>query len=280
MGRRVRPTARLMKAATSGVGLGFRWRLQSSTWRRPARRRGLLPRGSIDRPVMGTINANTADAEVLRLSPALAMDIFDSRTANVDESHRLWWPATLFQTSANDTAYRFNAFETRKLTDPTDPTSRPVPIFEADVGSTIVDYREAARTTRFVSPSRLPGGTVATVEVADVTLGYVSSDEERGLRIDRSLSSGMSGIRSQPGIGSMGELFAARNVISDPTDPTDPALINPHLDNQHHMDGFARNNRNERLSGLSIVGRRRTTPTTAGVCKSRVSRWTLFATAC
>ncbi|PHQ81986.1 MAG: hypothetical protein COB69_03170 [Phycisphaera sp.] len=210
---------------------------------------GFVAKGGIDRPVMGTINANTADAEVLRLSPALAMDIFESSEANVIEFDRLWWPETLRQTTPNAVAYRLNSFETRELDD-----GDPIRVLSADVGSTIVDYREAARTTRFEIPSGIFGGSTTATEVADATLGYVDpGNEDRGLRIDRNLSSGMSGIRSQPGIGSMGELFAARNVIRDSTDPENPALFNPHLDNQHHMDGFARDNR---TSGVGFIDRR------------------------
>jgi hypothetical protein len=211
---------------------------------------GFVAKGGINRPVMGTLNANTADAEVLRLSPALAMDVFDSTAAGVDPFDRLWWPETLRQTNANDTAYRMNAFETRRLTG----SGAPIRVRSADVGSTIVDYREAARTSRLENPSGLAGGSVASTEVTDTTLAYVDpTEEERGLRINRSASSGIDSIRSQPGIGSMGELFAARNVISVPSDPENPALNNPHLNNQHHMDGFARDNR---TSGVGFIDRR------------------------
>lgn len=217
---------------------------------------GLMAKGGIDRPVMGTINTNTAEAEVLRLSPALAMDVFESNSAGVSAFDRLWWPETLRQTSVNDVSYQINAFETRRLRNFSDPSLGSADVLYADVGSTIVDYRDAVRTSRFALPSGLVGGSANSTEVTDTVVDYRDSNaEELGLLIDRSESSGITGIRNHPGIGSMGELFAARNVISDPMDPYDPTLNNPHLDNQHHMDGFARD---DRTSGVGFIDRRGT----------------------
>lgn len=217
---------------------------------------GFMAKGGIDRPVMGTINTNTAEAEVLRLSPALAMDVFESNSAGVSAFDRLWWPETLRQTSVNDVSYQINAFETRRLRNFSDPSLGSADVLYADVGSTIVDYRDAVRTSRFALPSGLVGGSANSTEVTDTVVDYRDSNaEELGLLIDRSESSGITGIRNHPGIGSMGELFAARNVISDPMDPYDPTLNNPHLDNQHHMDGFARD---DRTSGVGFIDRRGT----------------------
>ncbi|RNC81716.1 MAG: hypothetical protein ED559_08000 [Phycisphaera sp.] len=198
---------------------------------------GFAAMGSIDRPVMGTVNTNTADPQILRLSPVLSKDVHN--TAGVTDFDRLWWPEFTRNVTENDTAYQVNAFVTRQL----GTGGAPAQVYSADVGSTIADYRDAARYSRH-NPGDLGGfGTpLAMEEVADTVVDYVDpNEEELGLLIDRTVNSGMEIIRTEPGIGSMGELLGARNV-----DPNN-------VDNQHHMDGFARDNRTD---GVAFIDRR------------------------
>lgn len=198
---------------------------------------GLASMGGIDRPVMGTINTNTADPEVLRLSPAFGNDAF--ATANATAADRLWWPETLRQTAENDVAYHMNIFEDNS------PTGARPPV-AVDVGGTIADYRDAARYAYFnpgpVTSGGGPGGSLPMEEIDDTPLDYaIPGTQELGLRIDRTTNSGIDVIREQPGIGSIGELFAARNPNTSITNT------------QHFMDTFARDGRSE---GVGFIDRR------------------------
>lgn len=198
---------------------------------------GFEAMGGIDRPVMGTINTNTADPQVLRLSPVLSEDVHN--TGNVTKFDRLWWPEFVADSNENIQEYQLNAFVTQKL----GTGGAPAIVYSVDVGSTIADYRDAARYSRH-NPGGLggPGGPLAMEEVADTVVDYADpNEEELGLLIDRTVNSGMDIIRTEPGIGSMGELLGARNV--------DPANV----DNQHHMDGFSRDNRTD---GVAFIDRR------------------------
>lgn len=217
-------------------GLGIPMALEIFDMAQAGSELGFEAMGSIDRPVMGTINTNTADPQVLRLSPVLSKDVHN--TAGVTVFDRLWWPEFTRNVTENDSAYQVNAFVTQQL----GTGGAPAIVYSADVGSTIADYRDAARYSRH-NPGGLggPGGPLAMEEVADTVVDYVDpNEEELGLLIDRAVNSGMDIIRTEPGIGSMGELLGARNV--------DPANV----ENQHHMDGFSRDNRTD---GVAFIDR-------------------------
>lgn len=199
---------------------------------------GILAMGGLDRPVMGTINANTAEPEVLRLHPALAMDMFASSGADVLD--RLWWPRTLINQTLNPQgAYRLNLFE--------DPTAGGTPATFADVGSFIAAYRDTARYTQLNLGSAL--GASMPVEVdAFPRMLLDDSDASLGLRIARDPDpmdpaatprSGIVGIRNGQGILSMGELFAARDMRVAPDNKV-----------HHQMGGFARD---DRTIGIGFV---------------------------
>ncbi|GAB5495493.1 MAG: hypothetical protein Phyf2KO_05730 [Phycisphaerales bacterium] len=220
-------------------GLGIPMALEIFDMAQAGSELGFAAMGGIDRPVMGTINTNTADPQVLRLSPALSMDVHN--TADVTKFERLYWPAFVSDTIANMASYETNAFVTRRLRNPTAPNPEPAIVYSADVGSTIADYRDAARYSRH-NPGDLGGLGAPPImeEVADTVVDYAdANDDELGLMIDRTVNSDMQIIRTQPGIGSMGELLGARNTGND--------------DNQHHMDGFARDNRTD---GVAFIDRR------------------------
>lgn len=199
---------------------------------------GILAMGGLDRPVMGTINANTAEPEVLRLHPALAMDMFASSGADVLD--RLWWPRTLINQTLNPQgAYRLNLFE--------DPTAGGTPATFADVGSFIAAYRDTARYTQLNLGSALGGSMPVEVDAFPRML-LDDSDASLGLRIARDPDpldpaatprSGIVGIRNGQGILSMGELFAARDMRVAPDNKV-----------HHQMGGFARD---ERTIGIGFV---------------------------
>ncbi|MCA9273836.1 MAG: hypothetical protein KDA31_12430 [Phycisphaerales bacterium] len=176
---------------------------------------GIAALGGIDRPVMGTINANTAEPEVLRLHPALAMDMYAA--SNTIPADNLWWPRTLEQLTLNTEPHYLNMFR--------DKTNRPISF--ADVGSTVAAYRDPARYTRLSIGSPLGGGTPTEVD-SFVRVERVMNRPEFGLGIDRAKSE-IDAIRPLPGFESIGELFAARDMTSD--------------DVQHQMGGFSRDTR-------------------------------------
>lgn len=198
---------------------------------------GLAALGGLDRPVMGTINLNTADPEVLRLHPALAMDMYD--LPNATPQSRLWWPRTLQQLTLNSPAYRLNLFQAKPPPPPSTQPARNVSF--ADVGSYITAYRDPARSTRLKLPGPIAGGSGSVlVDAFRYTLVDPGSPE-LGLLIDRrpdadfltntsaEQRSGIDNIRSGQGLLSVGELFAARDLKDD--------LI------EHQMGGFARDTR-------------------------------------
>jgi hypothetical protein len=189
---------------------------------------GIAALGSIERPVMGTINANTAEPEVLRLHPALAMDMF--RASGATPANSLWWPRTLWQTTENQQTYRLNLFE-----DKTDVSNE---VTFADVGSTIAAYRDPARYTRLSMGNPFGGGGLAEVDNFQ-RVERVTNRPEFGLGINRS-NAEVEAIRPLPGFGSIGELFAVRDL-------TDDAV-------QHQMGGFARDTRSLGVGFIDRTG--------------------------
>jgi len=177
---------------------------------------------------MGTINANTAEPEVLRLHPALAMDMFCASGATPANS--LWWPRTLWQTTENQQTYRLNLFE-----DTSDVSNE---ITFADVGSTIAAYRDPARYTRLSMGNPFGGGGLAEVDNFQ-RVERVTNRPEFGLGINRS-NAEVEAIRPLPGFGSIGELFAVRDL-------TDDAV-------QHQMGGFARDTRSLGVGFIDRTG--------------------------
>lgn len=209
---------------------------------------GIETLGSLDRPVMGTINANTAEPEVLRLHPALAMDMYDVTEASPFE--RLWWPRTLEQATLNPQPYALNLFR--------DASNREIPF--ADVGSMVAGYRDPARSTRlqYQPPRSIPGGTGTTlIDTFQVEL-IDPANPDIGVLVDRNpdadfltnptaeLRSGIQNLRRGQGLLSVGELFAARDL-------RDTAV-------QHQMGGFARD---ARTIGVGFVDA--TEPNATGV---------------
>ncbi|MFI4893952.1 MAG: hypothetical protein ACIAQ0_11025 [Phycisphaerales bacterium JB058] len=189
---------------------------------------GIAALGSIERPVMGTINANTAEPEVLRLHPALAMDMF--RASGATPANSLWWPRTLWQTTENQQTYRLNLFE-----DTSDVSNE---VTFADVGSTIAAYRDPARYTRLSMGNPFGGGGLAEVDNFQRVV-RVTNRPEFGLGINRS-NAEVEAIRPLPGFGSIGELFAVRDL-------TDDAV-------QHQMGGFARDTRSLGVGFIDRTG--------------------------
>lgn len=197
---------------------------------------GIAALGGINRPVMGTINANTAEPEVLRLHPALAMDMFDASGAT--PVNRLWWPRTLYQLTENSQAFRLNLFEDKS------PETRPVPF--ADVGSMITSYRDPARYTRLDIGGGLAGTGGPLTEVVNFPRQVrVVGRPEFGLGIDRDKAD-IENIRPLPGFGSIGELFAVRDPSVD--------------DVQHQVGGFARDTRSLGVGFIDRTGNADTNP--------------------
>lgn len=191
---------------------------------------GIAALGSLTRPVMGTINANTAEPEVLRLHPAFGMDMFAASGAT--PANKLWWPRTLFQGTENNQTFRLNLFEDKS------PESRSVPF--ADVGTMITSYRDPARYSRLHLGSGIPGAGGPLVEVNNFPrVERVNGRPEFGLGINREKSD-IENIRPLPGFGSIGELFAVRDPSVD--------------DVQHQVGGFARDTRSLGVGFIDRTG--------------------------
>lgn len=203
---------------------------------------GTIAMGDIDRPVMGTINVNTAEPEVLRLHPALAMDMFD--TPDTAVPNRLWWPRSLWNLNLNSTPYRMNLFSN---------PNRPNNVRFADVGTFITAYRDPARYSRLTLPNL--AGATTPVEVDSFTRMPVDPmDPTKGLKLDRETKSGIQYIRENPGLLSIGELFAARDLTNDNI--------------EHQMGGFARD---ERTMGIGFIDRQGTPDSNANYGKGVVN---------
>ncbi len=188
---------------------------------------GLEAMGSLTRPVVGTVNVNTAEPETLRLHPALAMDMYRASGAIVPD--RLWWPRELENMVRNAADFSMNDFKS------SDPRKN---VAFADVGSTIAAYRDPARYTRLhIGSGGLVGGSNNLTEITAFQRVLVdASNSELGIKIDRQTKSDIEAIRSKQGILSMGELFAAR-------DTTDPDI-------EHQMGGFALD---KRTMGMGVI---------------------------
>ena len=191
---------------------------------------GIAALGSLTRPVMGTINANTAEPEILRLHPAFGMDMFAASGAI--PANKLWWPRSLFHATINSQPYRLNLFEDKS------PETRPVPF--ADVGTMITSYRDPARYSRLHLGSGIPGAGGPLVEVNNFPrVERETGRPEFGLRMNRDKAD-IENIRPLPGFGSIGELFAVRDPSVD--------------DVQHQVGGFARDTRSLGVGFIDRTG--------------------------
>lgn len=186
---------------------------------------GQLAMGDIDRPVMGTINVNTADPETLRLHPALGMDVFSGGIAS--PANGLWWPRSLEASALNAQNYFLNTFR----------NTRGSVNDVADVGSTIAAYRDPARYQQLIVDGRSAPGNPPEVNYF-TRIPADASNPERGMVLDRETASEIDAIRTNPGILSMGELFAARDMRR--------------TDVEHQMGGFAHD---DRTLGVGFIDR-------------------------
>lgn len=160
----------------------------------------------LSRATFGTININTAPVEVLRLLPGLSPSRVDFEGPSGQENE--WWGKRLTDTNMPDL---------NKDTLDENP----------DVAAAIIAHRDRMYGVPIMASHPGPGGVVnlyhnAPLNFAPADLALYA-DNMRGefptstplaagpnLRIDRSVMTGIDGIRSTPGFGSLGELLTVR----------------------------------------------------------------------
>lgn len=168
---------------------------------------------ALTRPVVGTININTAPVEVLRLLPGLT----PSRAAYVDTSTGStttpeWWGNRLTDTEVANTTIL--------------PASSPEQLLDnPDVAAGIVAYRDrimaapntgahasAGGQNYYYSPMFTSVNDANLDSVADnfITEDPIGNPASTTITFDRRTMTGIEGLRTTPGFGSIGELLAVR----------------------------------------------------------------------
>lgn len=167
---------------------------------------------ALSRPTIGTININTAPIEVLRLLPGLT----PSRAQYIDSVNGStpvaeWWGSRLTDTDAADT----NVL----AVNPDDLLDNP------DVAAGIVAYRDrilaapntgahasAAAQNYYFSPMYMSPNDANLFSVANnlVNEDPIGNPAMNTVTLDRRTMTGIEGLRTSPGFGSVGELLSVR----------------------------------------------------------------------
>lgn len=181
--------------------------------------------GGIDSAVPGLINVNTAAPSVLRTLPGMLTDADDPLTNNAANLESWQWSRRLqgeSNTAGLETGFA-NAFLSVAPAEP-----------RVDVGATVLAYREPA--TGHVLISGVTGPNLHTEIAYDMgprgVLDPANGDRLVGVENARGLSE-ITGLRTSPGILSLGELWAAR------VGPAGAAVLRA----QHGMTGVAQDMR-------------------------------------
>ncbi|MBO6739255.1 MAG: hypothetical protein JJ916_05280 [Phycisphaerales bacterium] len=194
---------------------------------------------ALTRPVLGTININTAPVEVLRLLPGLA----PMRTGYVNTSAGgsvvpEWWGSELTDTNVPTAQPAANSTPTQLIENP-------------DIATGIVTYRDrkfafpftaasasAIRMNYFGWPlfTSVNDANVQSLSQNFLTEDAINNPGSSVVTRDRQAMTGIQGLRPTPGFGSLGELLAVR--IDPEFETTDTSSWNFHRHMAIDMLGY------------------------------------------